>query len=191
VNQKVITKNTKISVTLDRNRFRQLSQRSPTFVGIMQNIMQYWLIKSEPDAYSWETFVKEGKTAWTGVRNYQARNNLREMARGDLALYYHSNVGKEVIGIAEVIKIAYQDPTTDDPNWVCVDVRPKQAFTTSVSLEAMKAEPTLENMGLLRQSRLSVVKLTVDEFNRICAMGIATKEPTKKASTKKTSKKKS
>lgn len=167
--QNFVVKNTKISVTLVE---KQVSSITNTAHYLQSGFMQYWLIKSEPDAYSWETFVKEGKTAWTGVRNYQARNNLRAMTKGDLALYYHSNIGKEVVGIAEVIKTAYQDPTTDDPNWVCVDVRPKQAFTSPVSLEAMKAEPLLEQMGLLRQSRLSVVKLTVDEFNRICAMGM-------------------
>jgi predicted RNA-binding protein with PUA-like domain len=133
--------------------------------------MNYWLIKSEPESYSWDTFVAEKKTVWTGVRNYQARNNLRAMKTGDLALYYHSTIGKEVVGIAEIVREAYQDPTTDNPNWVCVEVRPKQALKHPVTLAALKAEPTLAQLGLLRQSQLSVVSVTVDEFNRICAMG--------------------
>jgi predicted RNA-binding protein with PUA-like domain len=141
---------------------------SPTSV-----FMQYWLIKSEPDVYSWDTFVAEGNACWSGVRNYQARNNLRAMQLGDMALYYHSNIGKEVVGIAEVTRESYQDPTTDNPNWLCVDVRPKQAFTSPVTLETIKAEERLAQMGLIRQSRLSVVRLTEDEFNLICAMGMA------------------
>lgn len=142
--------------------------------------MQYWLIKSEPDAYSWEKFVQEGSTEWTGVRNYQARNNLRAMQKGDLALYYHSNIGKEIVGIAEVVREAYQDPTSDDPNWVCVEVRPKQAFKKSVSLDEIKSEERLSQMGLLRQSRLSVSALTVDEFNLLCAMGSTVQKSNKK-----------
>jgi predicted RNA-binding protein with PUA-like domain len=135
--------------------------------------MQYWLIKSEPNVYSWDTFVAEGQACWSGVRNYQARNNLRAMQNGDLALYYHSNIGKEVVGIAEISREAYQDPTSDNPNWLAVDVRPKQAFMRAVTLDAIKAEPRLAEMGLLRQSRLSVVALKEDEFNLICAMGLA------------------
>jgi predicted RNA-binding protein with PUA-like domain len=135
--------------------------------------MQYWLIKSEPDVYSWDTFVAEGQACWSGVRNYQARNNLRAMQKGDLALYYHSNIGKEVVGIAEISREAYQDPTSDNPNWLAVDVRPKQALMRPVTLETVKAEPRLAQMGLLRQSRLSVTALSQDEFNQICAMGMA------------------
>ena len=135
--------------------------------------MQYWLIKSEPNVYSWDIFVAEKQACWSGVRNYQARNNLRAMQKGDLALYYHSNIGKEVVGIAEISREAYQDPTSDNPNWLTVDVRPKQAFTRPVTLDVIKAEPHLAEMGLLRQSRLSVVALTEDEFNLICAMGLA------------------
>lgn len=132
--------------------------------------MNYWLIKSEPDAYSWSDFERDGVTEWTGVRNYQARNNLRAMALGDLALYYHSNIGKELVGIAEVTRTAYQDPTTDNAQWVCVEVRPKKTLPKPVSLAAIKAAPRLANMGLLRQSQLSVVALTADEFACLCEM---------------------
>ncbi len=133
--------------------------------------MNYWLIKSEPDAYSWSDFERDGVTEWTGVRNYQARNNLRAMQVGDEALYYHSNIGKEVVGIAEVMRTAQQDPTTDNAQWVSVEVRPQQALPKPVSLAAIKAEPRLANMGLLRQSQLSVVALTADEFACLCRMG--------------------
>ncbi|TAE25942.1 MAG: EVE domain-containing protein [Candidatus Kapaibacterium sp.] len=134
--------------------------------------MQYWLIKSEPNVYSWEMLVQEGSTCWSGVRNYQARNNLRLMRSGDLALHYHSNIGKEIVGIAAVVREAYPDPTADgDPNWVCVDIAPKQAFVRPVRLDEIKAEPRLQKMELLRQSRLSVVSVREDEFNLLCAMG--------------------
>lgn len=132
--------------------------------------MNYWLIKSEPFKYAWDTFVKEGHTFWDGVRNYQARNNLREMAEGDLCLYYHSNEGKEVVGIAKVVQTAYPDPTSNDPQWVCVDVVPLQALKKKVSLAAMKSEPALQDMGLIKQSRLSVIKLKREEFDKVIEM---------------------
>jgi predicted RNA-binding protein with PUA-like domain len=135
--------------------------------------MNYWLVKSEPFKYAWDTFVKEGRTFWDGVRNYQARNNLREMAEGDLCLFYHSNEGKEVVGIAKVVKQAYPDPTADDPQWVCVDLVPVQPLQRPVSLEAMKKEPMLQEMGLIKQSRLSVVKLKQVEFDKIIEMSEA------------------
>ncbi|MCU0424433.1 MAG: EVE domain-containing protein [Candidatus Kapabacteria bacterium] len=134
--------------------------------------MQYWLIKSEPDVYSWEDFVRDGATFWDGVRNYQARNNLRLMKKGDKALFYHSNIGKEIVGIATVTRTAYQDPTSDDEQWVCVDVKPHKAFKQPVSLETIKATPALQNIGLVRQSRLSVVALTQEEYDVLCAMGL-------------------
>ncbi len=129
--------------------------------------MNYWLIKSEPFKYSWDQFVKDKSTFWDGVRNYQARNNLRNMNAGDLCLYYHSNEGKEVVGIAEVIKEAYQDPTTTDTNWVVVDVKPYKKLSQTVTLETMKSDLRLSELGLLRQPRLSVIAITETQFNII------------------------
>ncbi|ASU33603.1 EVE domain-containing protein [Mucilaginibacter xinganensis] len=133
--------------------------------------MQHWLVKSEPFKYSWEKFNKEGRTFWDGVRNYQARNNLREMKEGDLVLFYHSNEGKEVVGIAKVVKEAYQDPTTSDPNWVVVDLSPVETLKTPVTLEAIKADEQLKDVGLVRQGRLSVMGLKREEFDRILELG--------------------
>ena len=132
--------------------------------------MNYWLIKSEPFKYSWETFLKEGRTFWDGVRNYQARNNLRSMEEGDLCLFYHSNEGKEVVGIAKVVKTAYQDPTTEDTNWVAVDVVPVQSLKKTVTLQQIKAEPRLSQIGLIKQMRLSVVPIKAAEFDTILEM---------------------
>ena len=133
--------------------------------------MNYWLVKSEPHKYSWEKFNKDGRTFWDGVRNYQARNNLREMKEGDLVLYYHSNEGKEVVGIAKVVKEAYQDPTTDDKNWVVVDLVPFETIKNPVTLETIKADEQLKDVGLVRQGRLSVMGLKYEEFDRIVALG--------------------
>lgn len=133
--------------------------------------MQYWLVKSEPVKYSWEKFNKDGRTFWDGVRNYQARNNLREMKTGDLVLFYHSNDGKEVVGIAKVVKEAYQDPTTEDKNWVVVDLSPVEALKTPVTLETIKADERLKDVGLIRQGRLSVMGLKREEFDRIVELG--------------------
>ena len=133
--------------------------------------MNYFLMKSEPFKYSWDTFIKEGRTFWDGVRNYQARNNLREMKMGDLVLWYHSNEGKEVVGIAKIVKEFYQDPTTDDANWVVVELEPVQALTRPVTLADIKAEPSLQEIGLIKQGRLSVVALKAYEFDKIVEMG--------------------
>ena len=133
--------------------------------------MQHWLVKSEPVKYSWEKFNKDGRTFWDGVRNYQARNNLREMKTGDLVLFYHSNDGKEVVGIAKVVKEAYQDPTTDDKNWVVVDLSPVETLKNSVTLETIKADERLKDVGLIRQGRLSVMGLKREEFDRIVELG--------------------
>lgn len=133
--------------------------------------MNYWLVKSEPFKYSWEKFNKDGRTFWDGVRNYQARNNLREMRVGDLVLFYHSNEGKAVVGIARVVKESYQDPTTDDTNWVVVDLEPVESLKNPVTLEAIKADPRLQNIGLVKQGRLSVMGMKVEEFDRIVELG--------------------
>lgn len=132
--------------------------------------MAYWLVKSEPSKYSWEQFLKDKKTHWDGVRNYAARNNLRDMAQGDKAFFYHSNEGLEIVGIAEVAKTAYQDPTTDDANWVVVDLKPFKTLKKPVSLEAIKAEKSLANMDLVRLSRLSVGKVSDAEYATIMKM---------------------
>ena len=133
--------------------------------------MQYWLVKSEPEKYSWEKFNKDGRTFWDGVRNYTARNNLRAMKEGDLVLFYHSNEGKEVVGIAKVVKEWYQDPTIDDANWVVVDLSPVEPLKSPVTLAAIKAEPSLKDIQLVRLGRLSVVSLKAEEFDKIVAMG--------------------
>ena len=135
-----------------------------------QEPIQYWLIKSEPHKYSWEQFEKDKLTFWDGVRNYLARNNLREMKVGDLCMYYHSNEGKEVVGIAEVVRESYQDPTTEDQNWVVVDVKPVQKLKMPVSLATMKADPRLQGIELIRMSRLSVSKLKKDDFDIILSL---------------------
>jgi predicted RNA-binding protein with PUA-like domain len=133
--------------------------------------MQHWLVKSEPVKYSWEKFNKDGRTFWDGVRNYQARNNLREMKEGDLVLFYHSNDGKEVVGIAKVVKEFYQDPTIDDKNWVVVDLSPVETLKNPVTLETIKADERLKDVGLVRQGRLSVMGLKREEFDRIVELG--------------------
>ena len=133
--------------------------------------MNHWLVKSEPHKYSWEKFNEEGRTFWDGVRNYQARNNLREMKIGDLVLFYHSNEGKCVVGIAKVVKESYQDPTTDNQNWVVVDLIPLETLRQPVMLEQIKADERLKDIGLVRQGRLSVMALKTEEFDRIVELG--------------------
>jgi len=133
--------------------------------------MQYFLVKSEPFKYSWEKFNEDGRTFWDGVRNYQARNNLKLMKEGDLVLYYHSNEGKAVVGIAKVVKEAYQDPTTDDANWVVVDLVPVEPLKKPVTLEQIKADEQLKDVSLVRQGRLSVMGLKAEEFDRIIELG--------------------
>lgn len=129
--------------------------------------MAYWLIKSEPSVYSWDQFVKDKRTFWDGVRNYAARNNLRSMKKGDLALYYHSNEGLAIVGIAEVVKEAYQDPGTDDVRWVAVDFKPKRALKQPVTLAAIKKDKRLVNMALVRISQLSVQPVSNEEWEAI------------------------
>jgi predicted RNA-binding protein with PUA-like domain len=130
----------------------------------------YWLIKSEPYKYSWQQLVADGETSWEGVRNFEARNNLRAMKVGDLALYYHSNEGKEVVGVARVVRTAYQDPTTDE-DWSVVDVAPLMPLATPVGLAEIKTTPALSEMQLLKRSRLSVVPVTRAEFDTILRLG--------------------
>ena len=132
--------------------------------------MNYWLIKSEPSAYSWEQLKKDKKTDWTGVRNYAARNNLRDMKKGDYAFYYHSNEGVEIVGIAKVVKESYQDPTTKETAWLAVDFAPVKDLKKPVSLETLKKDPFFANMDLVRLGRLSVGKVTETEFLKICDM---------------------
>jgi predicted RNA-binding protein with PUA-like domain len=133
--------------------------------------MNYWLVKSEPFKYSWNDLVKDKWTYWDGVRNYGARNFLKQMLVGDLVLYYHSNEGLEVVGYAKVIKSFYQDPTTDDDRWVAVDIEPVHPLANPVSLKMIKADKKLENMRLIKQSRLSVMPVTAGEFNHVLKLG--------------------
>ena len=132
---------------------------------------KYWLVKQEPTKYPWEQLVKDKSTYWDGVRNYQARNNLRAMQKGDWVLYYHSVVGTEVVGICEVTQEAYPDPTTDDDRWVVVDLAAKKALKHPVSLAQIKNDRALAEMALLKQSRLSVMPVRKAEFDRIVKLG--------------------
>jgi predicted RNA-binding protein with PUA-like domain len=131
----------------------------------------YWLVKQEPTKYPFEQLVADGKTTWDGVRNYQARNNLQAMRKGDRVLYYHSNVGQEVVGVCEVTKPAFQDPTTDDARWVAVELAAVKRLKKPVTLEQIKADPALRDIPLVRQSRLSVMPLDEAAFKRIEKLG--------------------
>jgi predicted RNA-binding protein with PUA-like domain len=130
--------------------------------------MNYWMVKQEPDAYSWDDFVDDGATDWTGVRNFQARNNLKSMEKGDKVLFYHSNVGKEVVGIATVSKTAFPDPT--DEKWVAVELKPVKPLKKPVTLAQIRENLALSDIKLVRQSQLSVMPLTKDEFEEIVSM---------------------
>jgi predicted RNA-binding protein with PUA-like domain len=131
----------------------------------------FWMVKQEPETYSWTDFVGDGRTDWTGVRNYQARNNLREMKTGDRVLFYHSGKEKAVVGLAEVVKSAYADPTATDTQWVAVDIKPLKALKNPVPLAAIRYDKRLSQLPLIRQSQLSVMALTKDEFDIIVATG--------------------
>ena len=133
-----------------------------------------WLVKSEPASYAWSTFVKDGRAAWTGVRNFQARNNLRAMKKGDLVAFYHSVTGKEVVGLARVEREAYPDPTAKEGDWSCVDLVPAKPLKQPVSLEAIKADKVLSEMPLVKQSRLSVTPLAPAQFERLLKLGATT-----------------
>ena len=133
--------------------------------------MNYWLVKSEPFKYSWTKFNEDKRTFWDGVRNYQARNNLKGMKEGDLVLFYHSNEGMCVVGIAKVVREFYQDPTTDDTNWVVVDLTPVETLKNPVTLSQIKGDEYLKDISLVRQGRLSVMPLKAAEFDRILELG--------------------
>ncbi|MEQ1852251.1 MAG: EVE domain-containing protein [Chthoniobacteraceae bacterium] len=132
---------------------------------------KHWMVKSEPAAYSWEQFVTDGRAAWTGVRNFQARNNLRAMKKGDLVLFYHSVTGKEIAGIAKVAREAYPDPMAEEDGWDCVDLVPVNPLKQRVALDAIKSAPALKNLPLLKQSRLSVMPLTAAEYGALVKLG--------------------
>ncbi len=131
----------------------------------------HWLVKQEPEAYSWDDLLKDGKVVWDGVRNYQARNNLRKMAAGDPVLFYHSVGPRKVVGTAEIVREAFPDPTADDDRWVSVELKPVRSLKNPVSLDAIKQDPALADIALIRQSRLSVMPLTRKEYERIVRMG--------------------
>ena len=131
----------------------------------------FWLVKSEPDAFSWDQQVANGVEPWTGVRNYMARNNLRAMKKGDRAFFYHSNVGKEIVGIVEVAREAYADPTAESGDWACVDMKAVKPVKRHVTLTEMKADPELADFGLIKFSRLSVVPVSEAHWRHICKLG--------------------
>jgi predicted RNA-binding protein with PUA-like domain len=128
---------------------------------------KFWLVKQEPEDYSWATFAKEAGTTWAGIRNYQARNNLRAMSQGDFVFFYHSVTEKQVVGVARVVREAYPDPTAKDGDWVCVDLAPVKALKHPVGLDIIKADPVLQEMPLIRNSRLSVMPLTEKQSHRL------------------------
>ena len=135
--------------------------------------MNYWLVKSEPEAYSWSQFLKDGKTAWTGVRNFQARNNLRAMKKGDAVFFYHSVSDKRVVGLAKVVKEFYPDATAEEGDWSCVGLAPEKTFAQPVTLEVIKTDAVLKEMPLVRQSRLSVTPLTLAQADRLLKLASA------------------
>jgi predicted RNA-binding protein with PUA-like domain len=133
--------------------------------------MNYWLVKSEPAAYAWAAFVQDGRTAWTGVRNYQARNHLRAMKIGDLVCFYHSVTDKQIVGVARVAREFYADPTATESDWSCVDLQPVKALPNPVSLDAIKADVLLKSMPLVKNSRLSVTPMTEAQFRWLMKLG--------------------
>lgn len=133
--------------------------------------MAYWLMKSEPAAYSWQQLQKDKRTSWSGVRNFQARNNLQAMKKGDQAFFYHSNDGKEIVGIVEIVKEAYPDPSDESGKFVMVDVKPVKALKTPVTLAALKADKRFAELALLRASRLSVGPVSEVHWKEICKLG--------------------
>ncbi|MEP7252984.1 MAG: EVE domain-containing protein [Ginsengibacter sp.] len=132
--------------------------------------MNHWLVKSEPSVYGWDQLKKDKKTSWDGIRNYASRNNLRDMKKGDEIFFYHSNEGMEIVGIVSIVKEAYQDPTTDDKNWLAVDLKPLRKLNKPVSLVQVKKDPKLSQMELVRISRLSVQKVSKEEWERVLSL---------------------
>jgi predicted RNA-binding protein with PUA-like domain len=148
-----------------------MTKKKTTQAKKASNQPGFWLVKQEPEGYSWDDLVRDGQTDWTGVRNFQARNNLRQMKIGDRVLFYHSGTGKCVVGTAEVARAAYPDPSANDPQWVSVDIKPVARLKEPVSLAAMRDHSELSNLLLIRQSRLSVMPVTREEFETIVEMG--------------------
>ncbi len=133
--------------------------------------MAHWLVKSEPDAFSWDQQVANGVEPWTGVRNFMARNNLRAMKKGDRAFFYHSNEGKEIVGVVEVVREAYPDPTAESGDWSCVDMKAVGPMPRPVTLAELKADPDFAELALIRQSRLSVMPISDPHWKAICKLG--------------------
>jgi len=138
---------------------------------------RFWLVKSEPDAFGWDQQVARGVEPWTGVRNHTAKNNLKAMRVGDLAFFYHSNVGREIVGVVEVVRAAYPDPTAESGDWVCVDMRAVGPMPVPVGLAAIKADPALAGLALIRQSRLSVSEVSAAHWTHLCRLGGWTGSP--------------
>ena len=136
-----------------------------------QNRVTYWLVKSEPDAFSWAQQAANGVEPWTGVRNHMAKNNLKSMKTGDLAFFYHSNVGKEIVGVVTVAREAYPDPSAEKGDWVAVDMRAVGPLPRAVTLTEIKADPALAGIALIRQSRLSVMEIAPEHWARLCVLG--------------------
>ncbi len=155
------------------NKTKKISASADAPPSRPASVRSYWLLKSEPDAFSWEQLKAKGKAGeeWSGVRNYLARNNMRAMKLGDLAFFYHSNIGLEVVGICEVSALAHPDSTADDPKWECVDVRAVRDMPKAVTLADVKANPKLANMSLVTSMRLSVQPVTAAEWAEVCRMG--------------------
>jgi predicted RNA-binding protein with PUA-like domain len=134
-------------------------------------MVNYWLVKSEPDAFSWDQQVANGVEPWTGVRNHMAKNNLKAMQKGDLAFFYHSNIGKQIVGVVQVVRAAYPDPTAEKGDWVCVDMKAVRPMPKPVTLDDIKADPEFAELALVRMSRLSVMPVSKTHWDRICRMG--------------------
>ena len=148
-----------------------MSSLGPSVEAAKRMARQHWLVKSEPDAFSWDQQVKNGVEPWTGVRNHTAKQNLKAMKKGDWAFFYHSNQGKEIVGVVEVVREAYPDPTARSGGWVCVDMQAVAPMPKPVSLIAVKADPEFVDFALVRQSRLSVMPVSPPHWERICRMG--------------------
>lgn len=143
-------------------------------------MMNYWLVKSEPDAFSWQEQITNDVEPWTGIRNHQAKKNLQSMKNGDLAFFYHSNVGKEIVGVVRIVKEAYPDPTAPDQKWFCVDVKTVCSVPNPVTLKQIKATPGLEEISLIKQSRLSVMPIATEHWKILCQLGHVSEEDLKK-----------